>query len=385
MAGNCSKCMEVLPQDAKNRCCCDGCNNLLCKKCSQLSATEIKVTELSQRRMIFFCSECKANYQEFLQMKTYLKTEMDKQVSLIRSEFSLFFEELGNKLSVIERQNELQVNRIYKNINENYSQHQNAIKALSTSINKHEINKKSPENLLCAPETYSNAVRNKSNGLNKEKNIPNHKNNSQKVFLPQEKNYNHFQALSKTQEKVMDEIINLEDACDPISNPTSPRLPSRNDGFLPFRRNRKSGKVGTADIVSSVNDTFEGSANSQKKLWIFIKKVKDNATSEKIKDYLSLTLKTDAENISVKKVDTYYQTKDNNCFLIGVNSVYKNVIYNDSFWPKGVMYQRFDFIRGEKFLDNPKFKNNLNKKTQLQSPREESVTGPTSFHVTKNS
>lgn len=384
MAGNCSKCIELIPRDARGGYRCDGCNNLLCKKCTQLSATEIKVAELTHKKMIFLCTECKLSFQEFSQQKTMFTTELDKQVEIITTKFTQCLEELKNNLSAMEKQFDLQVSKLFRNTDENYRQHQVAINDLTSKLDKIDTNKN-----LCTSETYSKILRTKNNDFSKQNNLS--KNNySPKISHPQgkrENRKNNIETLKENQKNLMNEIINLEDPRDPNSRQTSSRTPpesNQSNGFLQFRRKKKS-KVGTADINTSVDASFEGSANSQKKLWIFIKKVKDNATSEKIKNYLTITLKAAPETIAVKKVDTYYRAIDNNCFLIGVDPIYKNDIYNDAFWPKGVIYQRFDFIRGEKFLDNPKTKNKENRTTPLQSRRAESFQQPASFQMLKDS
>lgn len=131
------------------------------------------------------------------------------------------------------------------------------------------------------------------------------------------------------------------------------------DGFIPVKRKKRKGRIGTADVGSSIDTDayFEGSADPKtKKVWVFLKKVKDEASPDKIQRYLTTVLNTKLEDVYVKKVDTYYKTVDNNCFLVGVDPEHKQKIYNDdSLWPKGVIYQRFNFVKGQKFLNNQKY------------------------------
>lgn len=55
-----------------------------------------------------------------------------------------------------------------------------------------------------------------------------------------------------------------------INTPLSTRTElSRINESLQARKNRKIGKVGTANIDTSVDASFEGSENSNKKIWIF--------------------------------------------------------------------------------------------------------------------
>lgn len=63
----------------------------------------------------------------------------------------------------------------------------------------------------------------------------------------------------------------------------------------------------------------------------FTKKLEDNSTSEKVKNYLLLTLKTAPKSATVKKFDTYDLVVDNNCFLIEVDATYRKHFYNNFF------------------------------------------------------
>ncbi|KAG5882259.1 hypothetical protein JTB14_014956 [Gonioctena quinquepunctata] len=80
----------------------------------------------------------------------------------------------------------------------------------------------------------------------------------------------------------------------------------KND-FKQPRRKRKQGRVGTADVANSIDtgDCFEGSTKSNgRKVWVLMKKVKDDATPEIIGKYLTLNLKAVSNEIAVKKVAT---------------------------------------------------------------------------------
>lgn len=41
---------------------CDGCKTTICKQCGKLTSTEVKVLQLSSKRVLkFFCTKCKNN------------------------------------------------------------------------------------------------------------------------------------------------------------------------------------------------------------------------------------------------------------------------------------------------------------------------------------
>nr|CAI5829930.1 unnamed protein product [Callosobruchus analis] len=92
------------------------------------------------------------------------------------------------------------------------------------------------------------------------------------------------------------------------------------DGSVEVRRKRRrqKGLIGTGSAGS--NSNFQGSAEiKEKKIWIFLKKFRDGASIEDIKEHLTKNLNVDASHVYAKKAQTYYQTKDNNCYFIGVS------------------------------------------------------------------
>ena len=98
---------------------------------------------------------------------------------------------------------------------------------------------------------------------------------------------------------------------------------------------------------------FEGrqEPTKTKKIWICITKAKYTVTEDsKNRHYKKATTKED--EISVKQIKTYYQIKDNNCFLVGVDPSLIKAVYDANFWPRGVGFDRFNFYKGKHFLDN---------------------------------
>ncbi|CAH1107492.1 unnamed protein product [Psylliodes chrysocephalus] len=121
------------------------------------------------------------------------------------------------------------------------------------------------------------------------------------------------------------------------------------------RRQKRANKIGTNQSQDDNNqNAFEGakSADNNRKLWVFISRVKNQVTEDQIKNYISNKAKNDQSEISVKALKTYYQNKNNKCFLVGTDLSLKNVIYEQNFWPAGVAFERFNFKKGQHFLDN---------------------------------
>lgn len=54
---------------------------------------------------------------------------------------------------------------------------------------------------------------------------------------------------------------------------------------------------------------------------------------------------------------------------MGLEPSLKTVVYDSNFWPKGVAFARFDFKRGQQFLDNPR--NLQNRKSDITSQQDD--------------
>lgn len=53
---------------------CDGCKDALCKLCAKLTSSEVKVLQLNDRRMKFFCDNC-LNFNSLNLMKSHIETK----------------------------------------------------------------------------------------------------------------------------------------------------------------------------------------------------------------------------------------------------------------------------------------------------------------------
>lgn len=157
-----------------------------------------------------------------------------------------------------------------------------------------------------------------------------------------------------------EEAINVEITLKPV-NQTSYRARSQlesrritSDGYQELKRKKRKVQVGTDD---SKENEFVGRSTADikdRKIWLFISKVKDTITTENVLSYIKRKTNSEEQKISVKELNTWFKMKDNKCFMVGVDPDFKNSVYNASFWPKGVAYRRFDFFKGQHFLDNPR-------------------------------
>lgn len=158
----------------------------------------------------------------------------------------------------------------------------------------------------------------------------------------------------------MENLININSD---ILAESSDNLHKNEEPFQPITYKRKTKnkepKVrGVAEISKDDEiNGFLGREISEKKIWLFVGKVKDHVTEDLVKKYLQK--KTNPENnIYVREIDTYKKIKDNKCFKVGINYDLKDEAYTSSFWPRGVAVHRFDFRKEEKYIN--RLSNNKN-------------------------
>lgn len=72
---------------------CDGCNDRLCKLCAKLTSSEVKVLQLSERKMKYFCDNC-LNFNSLNLLKCHIETKntlLDSKneiIDMLKSEIS---------------------------------------------------------------------------------------------------------------------------------------------------------------------------------------------------------------------------------------------------------------------------------------------------------
>lgn len=63
------------------------------------------------------------------------------------------------------------------------------------------------------------------------------------------------------------------------------------------------------------------------------------------------------DDFKVELPKTFHKISDNNCSLIGVNPVFKEIVHEQTFWSNCVAFETFNLKRGQDFLDNPRHEN----------------------------
>nr|CAI5839915.1 unnamed protein product [Callosobruchus analis] len=124
------------------------------------------------------------------------------------------------------------------------------------------------------------------------------------------------------------------------------------EGYQVVKRRRSRAPPEIGNNPEGQNFGFVGCAHKkEKKIWIFIKYVSDSTTSENVSDFIASKTNSDGTKIQIKEVETYHNVANNKCFLIGLDPSLKDKVYDHSFWPRGVTFERFNFIKGQRFLD----------------------------------
>lgn len=114
------------------------------------------------------------------------------------------------------------------------------------------------------------------------------------------------------------------------------------------RRHHVDRKVGTRQGENEFLSTKAGS--SGKKIWLFLSKVKLTITEDIIRNYIVENAQTAAEDVEVKLCKVKQSNARHNCFMIGVKPDFKDAVYQEGFWPYGVVFDRFNFGMGRNFL-----------------------------------
>lgn len=105
----CNKCANNLSEeDKKYKIICDFCKNVHCFKCSALSTSEVHVTRMAKRDLLYACENCRPIIVD--SVKTFVST-LDERLQILKTELFSQIKELTSKMSefnkVIESQNRI--------------------------------------------------------------------------------------------------------------------------------------------------------------------------------------------------------------------------------------------------------------------------------------
>lgn len=140
-------------------------------------------------------------------------------------------------------------------------------------------------------------------------------------------------------------------------NNTEMEVKNKNDEFqVVSRRNSKKHRKPNIGSGAEVNETFRSfkSEIEPKKIWLFISRVNESVEETGIKNYISgksASCVSNTDKISVKLLETKSNQAGFRSYMVGVPMEVKEEVYKNEFWPIGVSFNRFNFMRGQKFLE----------------------------------
>lgn len=346
---------------------CDKCKGKLCQTCAKLSTTEYRAASLkSGRTLLYLCLVCRPivnlNQTENEKLK-----EVQIDLHTLNKKFTDFSK---TTLQLIEKIMENDNNNILKTIQKEIQLLKDDLRKSIERTKQEVINIKETNkdmirllsNSASLPKPYSEVV---SNTTSQNRYI--HKPQTNKsITVPMEKPITQQSQQKLIQHNSTSGTSNTLHI--PIQNSfnSHPKKHENinSDGFIEIKSRRsrqKKYQLGTNTSTDINESGFEGRISTQtskdnqkKKLWLFISRAKGNVTEEIVKKYIHVKTKADPIDISVKLLKTFYQKEDNNCFLIGVDPTFQEMVYQQNFWPQGVAFQRFNFKKGQHFLDNPR-------------------------------
>lgn len=343
----CSKC-KIANTKAFYKC--DLCQNTFCNECAQLTSTEDRCMNLSKKRLKYLCDQCDEKLldsQKLLEENLKLKEQI---IQLTKRESNAKDNEpknvhiinISEKMDHIENIINEKITQVKTELEDFKESNKQMVRLLTEAPPS--VNLKASSR-IGQPKSYADTVKRTTTEGNEHimsgtnKTINKNKNIGQRPATPNER-------TQRTEHQV---------TCN------SQEVHKNSDTEGGYQRNkrrwRKTVQFGTNE---ETENEFEGQPavnTKDKKIWLFISKVRDTVSAENVTTYIKKKTNLEEEKISVKKLDTWHKVEDNKCFLIGIDPAYKESVYSASFWPKGVAYERFNFFKGQRFLDNQKTTN----------------------------
>lgn len=299
---------------------CDGCKTLLCKACANFTASEVKVMQLKERIMKFYCNNClQSNTIKLLHSiindKTTIIECKNKIIEVLEENIKICKENLMGNGKTAFAGNGMAVNDKSK------------IKSASKLETPKQLGNKASPRML-QKVTSADVLKKGLQNINLE--------TSSTVGVSQ----TNLKKLEEKQRNIMEELINIE------QDKINIRNTEEKQEFQEVRSRRKR----RPNVGNGEGDgAFHGKNEKDRKIWLFISRVPDDVNDENIKNYIET--RTNTNDVQVKKLPTHNSHPDNQSFMIGVQPHLQTDIYKSTFWPRKIIFDRFNFKRGRRFLD----------------------------------
>ncbi|CAH1100942.1 unnamed protein product [Psylliodes chrysocephalus] len=344
----------------------DKCMCKLCPSCSKLTTTEYRVATMKQARMLIcFCSTCRPTIflnpsdddtkEEIKVMKDNIGTLTNSitklSTNLITSLSNVKEGTTNNIEKIVSQYIKQEVEKLNKEIKNEFIQINSEVKTLRESnLDMVKLLTHAPSNTF----KYNAAVKHNLTPLSS---------SPIQLTVPSTINNNNFSSNNTFKNSQKDIIsisptIETNDKNVQAQNTLLQLTTSNQQREKHSYMKKRSNQVGTCNTISDGDaDGFEGIESKKKKIWLFISRVKKKVTTDKIVNYISKIANTDTKDIFVKTLDTQtQQISSSNSYMVGVDPSIYSTVNNTCFWPKGVSFERFDFRKGRRFLDNPRYR-----------------------------
>lgn len=110
---------------------------------------------------------------------------------------------------------------------------------------------------------------------------------------------------------------------------------SKNEDFqmVTYRKKKKETIIGTGKLNSDIE--FQAAETN---IWVYVGRVGPNVTEDHVIKYIKNKTKED-EKITCEELKTIGSNK---AFKVGVSHIYKDQMYEPTFWPTGTIIRRFN-------------------------------------------
>ena len=360
---SCSQCKNSTP-NSKLLYKCDLCQKTVCNECSSLTSTEDRCMNLAKRRLKFFCSECdfkELEYEKCLKLNKQLLLENQKLQNKNQelSKLSPNVKYLGKNTYTDLNEKIIQLEETNKNLHDEIKiNFINTVKDLIKSEIAHvkqevkdlrESNKEMVKLFTDAPPDVNIKPAKLFSTALKGYQDKNKVNKSNKI---------HSADYNEMHTKKDNHNVGIGEVQRPPPKQVQLQVQRTNEDFHEVRRKRRKPQFGTAETICGDLSAkeFEGRQieTNNKKIWLFVSRAKSHVTEENVINFITRKTKADKTSVSVKLLNTWHKTENNNCFLVGVDPRLKDTVYDVNFWPRGVAFDRFNFNRGQRFLDKPR-------------------------------
>lgn len=375
----CAKCkIELSTEELGKKIKCDQCNSRLCQACSGLRETEIRVMQLNKRTLKLKCDVCECSMPSSLKQ---LEENFNNNLVKIQNDFTMLLNSLKNDLTesishtkdeiVTLRESNIEMVHLLTNFDKSRipSSYSHAKASLSPALERgYELRVEKPVNAdgvisntlnLRRDDMYSSRRTSKSYAETAKKHTEFNKSNKNISKISTQQPIN--QSNHHINENSSQNAYNLQNVIrDTISQgiiDDSARLnPAHTDAEYQVAQRRRKINIGSGDG----DQKFHGKIEKNRKIWLFVTRVPDDVGAEDIKNYIITHTKpvnssehTHVErDVEVKVLDTNNTRPNNQSFMVGVEPEFQEEIYNSSFWPRKIGYERFNFRKGQRFLRN---------------------------------